>query len=98
MEHSAGDMPRIVFGIGEFAIAMAAFLLVFGLMGIADLLAKRATTRSGGITGLLIVLVLLATLPVWGTVAFLLLASLGGNSAALWSFAPWLLTFAATRL
>jgi uncharacterized membrane protein HdeD (DUF308 family) len=36
-------------------------------------------------------------LPVWGTGIYLLLASLGRNSHALWTIAPWLLTIAATR-
>ncbi len=98
MQRVPGDMSHFNFGIGEVVIFMVAFVLVFLLLGIVDLLAKNATTRSGGIAGLLVVLTLLAALPVWGTVVYLLLASFGENSQALWTIAPWLLTVAATRL
>ena len=90
-------MPQFNIGIGEVAIFMVAFLLVFLLLGIIDLFAKNATTRSGGIVGLLVVLALIAALPVWGTVVFLLLASFGANSQTLWAIAPSLLTVALTR-
>jgi hypothetical protein len=76
---------------------MVAFVLVFLLLSIVELLARNATRRRGAITGLVAVLALLAALPVWGTGIYLLLASLGRNSHALWTIAPWLLTIAATR-
>ena len=97
MNSVPGDTPHFNFGIGQFALVMAVFVLVFLLQGIASLLARNAKTRRGGIVGLVVVLLLLAALPVWGTAVFLLLASFGENSQALWALAPWLLMIAATR-
>jgi hypothetical protein len=97
MERIPGGMPHYNFGIEEFVFSMVAFVLVFLLLGFIDLLARNATTRTGEIVGLWTVLVLVAALPVWGTLAYLLLASFTGNSQGLWSIAPWLLTFAAKR-
>jgi hypothetical protein len=97
MERVPGDLPHFNFGIEEVIILMVAFVLVFLLLGSIDLLAKNATTRSSGLVRLWVVLALIAALPFWGTLIYLLLASFGGNSEALWTIAPWLLTFAATR-
>ena len=88
MESVPGGGPTIDFGIGDLLIGVAAFLLVFILLGIADLLARNAKTRAGGLVGLVIVLVLIAFLPVWGTLVYLLLASFGENAHQYWSLAP----------
>jgi hypothetical protein len=97
MDRVPGDTPPFNFGVGEVAIFMVAVVLVFLLLGLIDLLARNAKTRRGEIVGLLAVLLLLAAVPVWGTAVYLLLASFGENSAALWSLAPWLLMIAAKR-
>lgn len=91
MESVPGNVPKIDFGIGDLLIAVAAFLLVFILLGIADLLARNAKTRAGSLVGLVIVLVMVAFLPVWGTLVYLLLASFGENAQQYWSAAPWLM-------
>lgn len=83
MNSVPGDTPHFNFGLGQFALVMAVFVLVFLLQGIASLLARNAKTRRGGIVGLVVTPLLLASLPVWGTAVFLLLASFGENSQAL---------------
>ena len=97
MENIPGEFQKIGFGSGDAFIALAAFLLVFILLGIADLLARNARTRAGGIVGLSLVLVMIGFLPVWATLVYLLLESFGENAHQYWSVAPWLMFVAWTK-
>jgi hypothetical protein len=90
-------MPHFDFGTAEVFLFMIAFVVVFLVLGVVELLGMHAETRRGQIVGLFVVLGLLAGLPFWGTLFYLLIASLGENSRALWAIAPWLLECAATR-
>ena len=62
METAPGDF-RTIFGATELALLAAAIVLVFVFLGIAGLLAGRARTRTGGIAGAGVVLLVIAFLP-----------------------------------
>jgi len=62
MESTPGDL-RSFFGATEFAVLVAAILVVFLLLGIAGLMTGRARTRAGGLVGAGIALLVIAFLP-----------------------------------
>ena len=62
METAQAD-PRSFFGATEFALLIAAILVVFVFLGIAGYMTGRARTRAGGIIGASVVLLVIAFLP-----------------------------------
>jgi len=80
--------------LNQFSITAAITVV---LLGICVMLNARSTTNLGRYSSLTLLLVLIGSLPVWGSFVFIVIGSFKSKGGDYWAAAPWIVVIATIK-